>query len=87
MRATPWDGGRPGLKGQAVVDWVQFAARMTLAAVVVLPLGMALLWAVRTWSRSAATALHPGIDRADAAVLVGQATGDPRRRQPVRQPR
>jgi hypothetical protein len=70
-----------------VVDWVQFAARMTLAAVVVLPSGMALLWAVRTWSRSAATALQPGIDRADAAVLVGQATSSLRRRQPARQPR
>jgi hypothetical protein len=70
-----------------VVDWVEFAARMTLAAVVVLPFGMALLWAVRAWSRSAAAALHPGIDRADAAVLVGQASSDLRRRQPAQQPR
>jgi hypothetical protein len=60
-----------------VVDWVEFAARMTLAAVVVLPAGMALLWAVRHWSRSAA--LHPAMD-AEAGVLAGQA-GDPRRRR------
>jgi hypothetical protein len=70
-----------------VVDWVEFAARMTLAAVVVLPAGMALLWAVRHWSRSAASALHPGLDRPEAAVLIGRATSDRGRRRTGRQPR
>jgi hypothetical protein len=40
-----------GRKGQDVVDWVEFAARMSLAGAIVLPAGMALLWAVRFWSR------------------------------------
>jgi hypothetical protein len=43
-----------GRKGQDVVDWVEFAARMSLAGAIVLPAGMALLWAVRFWSRSGA---------------------------------
>jgi hypothetical protein len=34
-----------------VVDWVEFAARMSLAGVIVLPAGMALLAAVRFWAR------------------------------------
>jgi hypothetical protein len=72
--AGDWAG-----KGRAVVDWVEFAARMTLAAVVVLPAGTALLWAVRHWSRSASPALRPAMDP-EAAVLAGQAS-DPRRRR------
>jgi hypothetical protein len=70
-----------------VVDWIEFGARMTLAAVVVLPAGMALLLAVRHWSRSATSALHPGIGRVDPTVLVGPATSDPGRHQTARQPR
>jgi hypothetical protein len=70
-----------------VVDWVEFAARMALAAVVVLPAGMVLLWAVRHWSRPAGSVLQPGLDRAEAAVLVGRATSDRGRRRTARQPR
>jgi hypothetical protein len=37
------------------MDWVEFIARMSLAIIVVVPAGLALLWAVRLWSRTQTT--------------------------------
>ena len=39
------------------MEWVEFISRMSLAGIVVLPAGGALLWAVRLWSRTGTPAL------------------------------
>jgi len=71
------------------MDWVEFIVRMSLAGIVVLPAGLALLYAARRWSRGAASGLHGhslGVaigtlsaegERSEPAVLVRQLTGSP----------
>jgi hypothetical protein len=38
--------------------WVEFLTRMTLAVIIVVPAGMALLWAARGWSQTRTSAPH-----------------------------
>ena len=40
--------------------WVEFLTRMTLAVILVVPAGMALLWAARGWSQTRTSASHRG---------------------------
>jgi hypothetical protein len=41
--------------------WVEFLTRMTLAVILVVPAGMALLWAARGWSQTRTAAPHRGV--------------------------
>jgi hypothetical protein len=38
--------------------WVEFLTRMTLAVILVVPAGIALLWAARGWSQTRTAAPH-----------------------------